>query len=320
MRSIWKGAVTFGLVNVPVRLYGATEEHDLGLHQVHDKDGGRIRYQRKCEKCGETVDFAHIDKAFEDGGRMVLLSKDDLESLPVERSREIEVLEFVPSSSIDPIRLDRSYFLEPDSTFPKAYVLLREALAHTERTAVVRFSLRQKSRLGALRVYDKVLLLQTLLWDDEVRKVDFDVPDGDVRISRQELAMSAQLVESLSGEFDASQYADDYQVQLRSLIEAKIERGDDVDTAELFADAAAQDTGGEVIDLMEALRRSVERAGGQARPAKRVASKRASTKAATSKAPAAATGRPKRTTSKAPAAKAPPTKARATRQPTTKAG
>jgi DNA end-binding protein Ku len=320
MRSIWKGAVTFGLVNVPVRLYGATEEHDLGLHQVHDKDGGRIRYQRKCEKCGETVDFAHIDKAFEDGGRMVLLSKDDLESLPVERSREIEVLEFVPSSSIDPIRLDRSYYLEPDSTFPKAYVLLREALAHTERTAVVRFSLRQKSRLGALRVYDKVLLLQTLLWDDEVRTVDFDVPDGDVRISRQELAMSAQLVESLSGEFDASQYTDDYQAQLRSLIEAKIERGDDVDTAELFADTAAPDTGGEVIDLMEALRRSVERAGGKARPAKRVAAKRTSTKAATSKAPEAATEKPKRTTSKATAAKAPATKARSTRQPTRKAG
>ncbi len=287
MRPIWKGAVTFGLVNVPVRVYGATEEHDLGLHQVHDKDAGRIRYQRKCEKCGETVEYAHIDKAFEDGGRMVVLTAEDLASLPVEKSREIEVVEFVPSSAIDPIRLDRSYYLEPDSKFPKAYVLLRQALAQTERTAIVRFSLRQKSRLAAMRVYGEVLLLQTLLWDDEVRTVDFDVPDGDVRISSQELAMSAQLVESLSSEFDASKFTDEYQVQLRSLIEAKLERGDDVDTSTLFADAAAPDAGGEVIDLMEALRRSVERAGGTAAPAaraaKRAPAKRTAAKVATAK-------------------------------------
>ncbi len=249
---------------------------------------------------------------------MVLLTKEDLESLPVEKSHEIEVLEFVPSTSIDPIRLDRSYYLEPDSTFPKAYVLLREALTHTDRTAVVRFSLRQKSRLAALRVFGDVLLLQTLLWDDEVRKVDFDVPDGEVRISRQELAMSAQLVESLSGEFDASKYTDDYQVQLRSLIEAKLESGDDVDTTELFGEAAVPDSGGEVIDLMEALRRSVESAGGRAAPKKRATGARSRTKSA--KAGSETQRRPAKRTSKTGNAKESAAKARSTRQPTTKAG
>ena len=154
---------------------------------------------------------------------------------------------------VDLLTLDRAYYLEPDSSSPKAYVLLRKTLEQTDRTAIVRFSLRQKTRLAALRVRGEVLVLQTLLWDDEVRKVDFDVPDGEVRISRQELAMSAQLVESLSGEFDASKYTDDYQVQLRSLIEAKLESGDDVDTTELFGEAArlaavAEDAGVEVQD------------------------------------------------------------------------
>ena len=150
MRSIWKGAISFGLVNVPVRLYSATEDHDLSLHQVHDADGGRIRYQRRCEVCGKVVDYAHIDKAYDDGNTTVVLTDDDLKSLPEERSREIEVVEFVPSSQVDPIMFDRSYFLEPDKTAVKAYALLRRALAETDRTAIVQFSLRQKTRLGCV--------------------------------------------------------------------------------------------------------------------------------------------------------------------------
>ena len=186
MRSIWKGAISFGLVNVPVRLYSATEDHDLSLHQVHDADGGRIRYQRRCEVCGKVVDYAHIDKAYDDGNTTVVLTEDDLKSLPEERSREIEVVEFVPSAQVDPIMFDRSYFLEPDKTAVKAYALLRRALADTDRTAIVQFSLRQKTRLGALRVRDKVLMLQSLLWDDEVREADFPSLDEDVRVSAKE--------------------------------------------------------------------------------------------------------------------------------------
>src|SRR3989337_570215 len=123
MRAIWTGAITFGLVNVPVKVYSATEDHDIGLHQVHDKDGGRIRYQRRCEICGKIIEYEHIDKAYDDGERTVVLTNEDLKSLPSERSREIDVVEFVPSEQIDPIMLDKSYFLEPASKSAKAYAL-----------------------------------------------------------------------------------------------------------------------------------------------------------------------------------------------------
>lgn len=259
MRAIWKGAVAFGLVNVPVKVYSATEDHDISLHQVHDKDGGRIRYQRRCEICGEIVDFKHIDKAYDDGERTVVLTDDDLSSLPVEKSREIEVVEFVPSAQIDPIMFDRSYFLEPDSTSTKAYVLLRKTLEDTDRTAVVQFSLRQKSRLAALRVRGDVLMLQTLLWNDEVRDASFPALEEKVRISAKEKEMSAALVESFSTDFDPENFSDDYQVQLRTLIDAKIEKGDTLDTEETFGGESGDDDGDNVLDLMEALRRSVEK-------------------------------------------------------------
>ena len=150
MRALWKGAITFGLVNVPIKLYAATEDHDIGLHQVHDADGGRIRYQRRCEVCGKVVEYSHIDKAYADGKTTVVLTDDDLKSLPEERSKEIEVVEFVPSEQIDPIMFDRS-FSGAGEAATKAYALLRRALEETDRTAIVQFSLRQKTRLGALR-------------------------------------------------------------------------------------------------------------------------------------------------------------------------
>ncbi|RJT80152.1 Ku protein [Arthrobacter cheniae] len=259
MRAIWKGAVAFGLVNVPVKVYSATEDHDISLHQVHDKDGGRIRYQRRCEVCSEVVDFKHIDKAYDDGEHTVVLTDEDLSSLPVERSREIEVVEFVPSDQIDPIMFDRAYYLEPDSTSTKAYVLLRRTLEETDRTAIVQFSLRQKSRLAALRVRGDVLMLQTLLWDDEVREAAFPALEEKVRISAKEKQMSAALVESFSTDFDPENFTDDYQVQLRTLIDAKIEKGDTLDTEETFGVNKDEDDGDNVLDLMEALRRSVEK-------------------------------------------------------------
>lgn len=259
MRSIWKGSNAFGLVNVPVKLYSATEDHDVHLHQVHDKDGGRIRYQRRCEVCGKVVDYEHIDKAYADDDRTVVLTDEDLSSLPEERSREIDVVEFVPSDQLDPIMFDRSYFLEPDPTSAKAYVLLRRTLEKTDRTAIVHFSLRQKSRLGALRTRGDVLMLQSLLWDDEVRVASFPALHERVRISAKELKMSASLVDSFAADFAPDRFTDDYQEQLQQLIDAKLAEGDALDTAATFGDADDNEgAGGEVIDLMEALRRSID--------------------------------------------------------------
>ena len=256
MRAVWKGAVTFGLVNVPVKLYSATEDHDVSLHQVHDADGGRIRYQRICEIDGQVVEYKNIDKADDDGERTVVITDQDLKALPSERSREIEVVEFVPTDQIDPIMFDRSYYLEPDSASSKAYVLLRETLETTERTAIVRMALRQKTRLAALRVHGKVLMVQTLLWSDEVRQAAFPALDETVKVTAKELDLSKQLVESLVAEFKPDEYVDEYQQELRTLIAAKLEQGDALDTAATFGEQPDEE-GGEVIDLMEALRRSI---------------------------------------------------------------
>src|SRR5215213_9295548 len=299
MRALWKGAITFGLVNVPIKLYSATEDHDISLHQVHDADGGRIRYQRRCEVCGKVVEYANIDKAYAEGKTTVVLTDEDLKSLPEERSHEIEVVEFVPSEQIDEIRFDRSYFLEPEKPATKAYALLRRALEETDRTAIVQFSLRQKTRLGALRSRDKVLMLQSLLWDDEVREADFPDLESDVRVSAQELKMSASLADNLSTDFAPDKFSDEYQEQLRQLIAAKLEKGDALDTAETFGEEPETTSDADVIDLMEALRQSVERskaarAGQQKTAAKRggsasgkaAAQKTSGKKAAAKKAPA----------------------------------
>lgn len=259
MRAIWKGALTFGLVNVPVKVYSAMEDHDVSLHQVHAADGGRIRYQRICEIDGEVVPYSDIDRAYTDGEQTVVLTKADFAALPAERSREIDVVEFVPTEQLDPLLFDSAYYLEPDSASPKAYVLLRQTLERTDRTAIVRFSLRQKTRLAALRARGDVLVLQTLRWADEVREVAFPALDDPVRISSQELKLSESLVESYASDFDPTEYTDDYQRELKVLIDAKIAEGDTLDPSTAFAGSAEPETGGEVIDLMAALRASVER-------------------------------------------------------------
>lgn len=282
-------------MNVPVKVYSATEDHDVSLHQVHNVDGGRIRYQRKCEICGEVVAFQDIDKAYDNGERTVVITSDDLKSLPSEKSREIEVVEFVPTDQLDPIIFDKPYFLEPDSASPKAYVLLRRTLEQTDRTAIVRFTLRQKTRLAALRVRDDVLVLQTLLWGDEVREVSFPALDESVRISAKELELSSALVESFASDFDPSEFVDEYQAELRTLIDAKLEEGDSLDTSATFGETEDDDAeSGEVIDLMAALRASVERsraargeksgdAASEKAPAKKTPAKKAPAKKAAAK-------------------------------------
>lgn len=262
MRAIWKGAIAFGLVNVPVKVYSATEDHDISLHQVHNADGGRIRYQRRCEVCSQVIDYSDIEKAYEEDGRTVVLSKDELKAIPAENSHEIEVVQFVPSEQLEPMMFEKSYYLEPDSKSPKAYVLLRSALEDTDRVAIVQFALREKTRLGALRIKDDVLVLQSLLWPDEVREAKFPSLDAAIRISSQERDMSAALVESMAADFDPASFTDEYQVQLRQLIEAKLEQGESLDTEETFGVEPGEGGKGEVIDLMEALKRSLDRKRG----------------------------------------------------------
>lgn len=257
MRAIWKGAVSFGLVNVPVRLYAATQEHDIRFHQVHREDGGRIKMKRTCSIDGEEVSYDQIAKGYEaEDGRLVILDDEDLDSLPVSSSREIDVVEFVPAEQVDPILFGRSYYLEPDARAVKPYTLLREALTETERVGVVKVALRQREMLAVLRVRDNVIMLQTLLWPDEVRAAEFDVLDTEVELRPQELTMAASLVESLAADFDPDQFEDAYQVAMRELVERKLEG------APLAPAAAAEEAagGGEVVDLLTALQRSVERA------------------------------------------------------------
>ncbi|CCC43274.1 Conserved protein of unknown function [Mycobacterium canettii CIPT 140060008] len=230
MRAIWTGSIAFGLVNVPVKVYSATADHDIRFHQVHAKDNGRIRYKRVCEACGEVVDYRDLARAYESGdGQMVAITDDDIASLPEERSREIEVLEFVPAADVDPMMFDRSYFLEPDSKSSKSYVLLAKTLAETDRMAIVHFTLRNKTRLAALRVKDfgkrEVMVVHTLLWPDEIRDPDFPVLDQKVEIKPAELKMAGQVVDSMADDFNPDRYHDTYQEQLQELIDTKLEGG-----------------------------------------------------------------------------------------------
>lgn len=256
MRSIWKGSLVFGLVNVPVAVYSATEDHDIKFHQVHEADGGRIRYSRVCEVCGNQIAFADIVKSFQaDDGRTAIITDEDFKSLPeAGADREIDLLSFVPAEQIDPVLYDQSYLLEPGTKSPKAYVLLREVLAETDRVAIVHFALRQKTRLAALRVHDDVLLIQTLRWPDELRSADFAALDTEVTVSAAEKRMATLLVDSYADDFHPEQHEDAYRIQLQQLIDAKLEG------EQAFPDRPADDgEDAEVLDLLAALQRSVER-------------------------------------------------------------
>ncbi|MEV0939455.1 Ku protein [Micromonospora wenchangensis] len=255
MRAIWKGSVSFGLVSIGVKLYSATEEKDIRFHQVHRDDGGRIRYKRTCSVCGEEVSYDDIAKGYDlGGGEMVILTDADFADLPLTSSRAIDVLEFVPAEQVDPILYNKAYFLEPEGTATKPYVLLRDALADSERVAIVKVALRQREQLATLRVRDGVLLLNTMLWPDEVRTPDFGFLDEDLKVRPPELAMAASLIDSMAGEFQPDAFTDDYRAALQEVIDAKVEGREVVQPAEEEAAPAA------AVDLMAALKASVERA------------------------------------------------------------
>lgn len=258
MRSIWKGAISFGLVTIPVKLYSATEEKNVSFHQVHREDGGRIRYKRVCSVDGEEVSYGDIAKGYElSSGETVVLTDEDFADLPLSSSRTIDVLQFVPLEDVDPIYFAKSYYLEPERTGTKPYVLLRDALQQSDKVAVVKVALRQREQLATLRVRDGVFVLETMLWPDEIRTPDFGFLEEDVEVRPQELTMAGSLIDSLTAEFDPSQYTDSYREALEAVISAKVEG------QEVVQPTAEQPSGGAVLDLMAALRASVEAAKGR---------------------------------------------------------
>ncbi len=254
MRAIWKGAVSFGLVSVPVKVYSATESKDISFRQVHSRDGGRIKYQRVCSLDGELVEYADIAKGYEtEDGEMVIIDDADLADLPASSSREISVEKFVPSDQIDPMLFEKSYYLEPEKSGAKPYALLREALVETDRMALVTVSLRNRMSLAVLRVRDDVIVLQTMMWPDEIRQPDFGSADtSDAKPA--EVKMAQMLVETLAGDFEPDEFEDDYREAVEALVKAKIEGGEVKKTPE------AKKSSGEVVDLLAALQRSVDAA------------------------------------------------------------
>ncbi len=256
MRSVWKGSVAFGMVTIPVRLYTATQEHDIKFHQVHGADGGRIRYKRVCEVCGEEVPYDEIDRAVEQpDGTIVTVTKDELDELAVPTGHEIDVVQFVPSDQIDPVLFARSYYVEPDAKAVKPYVLLREALRETDRIAIGRIALRQRESLAALRVRDDVIIVQTMLWADEVREPTFEVLSTDVELRPQEKQMATSLVESLTADFDPDAFTDRYTEAVAELVASKTSG-----SAAPPPEAPAEPADAPAADLVDALRASVERA------------------------------------------------------------
>ncbi|MBO3750885.1 Ku protein [Streptosporangiaceae bacterium NEAU-GS5] len=254
MRSIWKGAISFGLVTIPVKLYSATEQKDVAFHQVHREDGGRIKYRRVCTVDGEEVSYSDIAKGYELAtGEMVVLTDEDFADLPLSTSRRIDVLQFSPAEQIDPIYFAKAYYLEPDAQGSKPYVLLRDALERSGQVAIVKVALRQRESLATLRVRDGIFVLETMLWPDEVREVEFPFLEEDIEVRPQELTMAESLIDTMVADFDPSEYKDAYREALQQVIEAKVEG------RELVAPEAPAEAG-PAVDLMAALRASVEAA------------------------------------------------------------
>jgi DNA end-binding protein Ku len=226
MRSMWKGAISFGLVMIPVKLYAATEQKDIAFRQVHRVDGGRIRFRRVCSVDGEEVPYEDVAKGYElPTGEMVVLTDEDMAELPLPTTRSIEVLHFLPEEQLDPILLNRSYYVEPDATGARAYVLLRDSLDRSGKVALAQVALRQRESLATLRPRDGVLVLETLLWPDEIRVPDFKFLDDDIDIEvrSQELQMAASLIDSMTVDFDPDEYHDHYREALQELVDAKVE-------------------------------------------------------------------------------------------------
>jgi DNA end-binding protein Ku len=255
MRSMWKGAISFGLVMIPVKLYAATEQKDIAFRQVHREDGGRIKFRRVCSIDGEEVPYEDVAKGYElPDGEMIVLTDDDMAELPLTSSKSIEVMHFTPAEQLDPILFNRSYYVEPETTGVRAYALLRDALERSGKIAIAQVALRQREALATLRSRDGVLVLETLLWPDEVRAADFGFLDEDIEVRSQELRMASSLIDSMTVDFDPDEYHDHYREALQELVEAKIE-GREVLQPEVVEEEAP-------TSLADALRASLAAARG----------------------------------------------------------
>jgi DNA end-binding protein Ku len=255
-RAIWSGSVSFGLVNVPVKLVTATSPKDVRFHQLHDVDNARIQQKRVCSLDGEEVSYEHIVKGYDlGGGRYVVIEPEELAALDVAATRTIDIEEFVDLADIDPVYFEHSYYLVPDGRAEKAYALLVETMTRTEKVAIGRFVLRTKQYLATLRAREGVLVLATMLYDDEViPTADLEVPTAaSTAPSEREIKMATQLVESLSAAFEPSKYTDDYRDKVLALIEAKAD-------GEVISQPEAPAPSAPVVDLMAALEASLEAA------------------------------------------------------------
>jgi DNA end-binding protein Ku len=254
MRSIWAGAISFGMVVIPVKLYAATEQRDVTFRQVHREDGGRIQFRRVCSIDGEEVPYSDVAKGYElPTGDVVVLTDEDLAELPLVTAHRIDVLHFAPGGQVDEILVNKSYFLEPEAAGTRAYALFRDALDRSGRVAITKVAIRQRESLAIVRVRDGVLVLETLLWPDEVRVPDFSFLTEDVEVRPQELKMAASLIDTMTEDFDPSAYHDSYREALQALVEAKIEGNEVVSPA----GQADSPKAGAPADLAETLRASV---------------------------------------------------------------
>lgn len=250
MRAIWKGAITFGLITIPVGLFTAVEEKSFRFNQLHAKDSGRIKYKRTCSVCGEEVAVDEIVKGYEfEKENYVVFTEEELERLPADSIKAIDVVAFVPLKDIDPIYFQKSYYLAPEPSGIKAYKLLEQAMADSEKVGIAKVTLREKEHLATLRVKDGVFVLETMFWPDEIRKPEFEELDKNPEIRDQEMKMAMSLIENLSGDFQPEEFVDSYRERLQEAVAAKIE-GKEVAIA-----PTKEPT--QVLDLMEALKASV---------------------------------------------------------------
>ncbi|MFJ4730726.1 Ku protein [Streptomyces sp. NPDC088770] len=254
MRSIWNGAISFGLVSIPIKLVNATESHAISFRQIHTEDGGRIRYRKVCELEEREVTQAEIGKAYEDAdGSIVPITDEDLAHLPLPTAKTIDIVAFVPADRIDPLQMENAYYLAASGApAAKPYTLLREALKRSRKVAIAKFALRGRERLGMLRVVDDVIAMHGLLWPDEIRAPQGVAPDVDVTVRDKELDLADALMDTL-GEVDLQDLHDEYREALEEVIAAKA-------AGEAPPEAPEPAPGGKVLDLMAALENSVRAA------------------------------------------------------------
>jgi DNA end-binding protein Ku len=267
MKTMWKGAISFGLVSIPVRVFTATEEKTLKFNQLHDKDHGRIRYKRVCSKDGEEISYDNIVSGYEyEKDRYVVLEDEDFDAIPVESSRTIDIAQFVDADEIDPLLFKKSYYLAPEETGLKAYALLREALSDDGRVGIAKVSFRDKEHLATIRASDKVLVLETMYWPDEIREPAFEELEKETKVRPQEAQMAKSLVDNLTDEWNPEEFKDEYREALLQIVEKKV-AGEEIEVIE-----APEPT--KVLDLMEALKQSVESTKKEKRPAKRATTRK----------------------------------------------